>query len=171
MRKIIWSIALGVSLSVTIFMLQLFLPDKMFGMKPVEIITLVITLLGIIIVPILKYYQDLRKRKREEEKMLPPPPEKKPERLKVLLKSKWFKTFVFFMIMLVGMLAREAYNMLVKGKPFNLIGFFVGAVVSPMIFSSVYADIRTLDIDVTSLTLSFQSGFFWSSVFEVIGPD
>lgn len=144
----------------------------MLEIKVPEIVYLVMTIISIVSVVITAYYQ--RKRKLEEEKKLlleKKPEEAKPEGYKVLLERKWVKTILFYMIMIVGMLARETYNMLVKGKSFNWIGFLVAAVVSPMIFNSVYANIRTLDIDVTSIALSFQNGFFWNSVFEVIRPD
>jgi len=164
----------------------------MLEIKVPEIVYLVTTIISIVSVVIAAYYQ--RKRKLEEEKKLllekkpeeakleeykvfrkwlprKIPEEAKPEGYKVLLERKWVKTILFYMIMIVGMLARETYSMLVKGKSFNWIGFLVAAVVSPMIFNSVYANIRTLDIDVTSIALSFQNGFFWNSVFEVIRPD
>jgi hypothetical protein len=82
----------------------------------------------------------------------------------------WGKAALFFILMLIGMLAREAYNMLVAGKNFNWVSLAIAAIVSPIVFGGVYGQLGTLEIDVSSTTLAFQNGFFWNSIFEGIGP-
>ncbi len=86
-------------------------------------------------------------------------------------KEYWLKVGLFYVLMLLGMLAREAYNMLVSGKPFNWVSIAIAAIVSPMIFGAVYGSIGSLDIDVPSIVLAFQNGFFWNSIFEGLGPE
>ncbi len=85
-------------------------------------------------------------------------------------KEYWLKVGLFFILMVLGMLAREAYNSLVNSKPFNWISFAIAAIVSPMIFGAVYGSLGNLEINVPSVVLAFQNGFFWNSIFEGLGP-
>ncbi|MFC2043457.1 hypothetical protein ACFLUA_04835 [Chloroflexota bacterium] len=84
--------------------------------------------------------------------------------------TDWGKAAIFFILMLLGMLAREVYNMLVNGKEFNWTGLAIASVVSPIVFGAVFSQVGTLQITVPSTTLAFQNGFFWNSIFEGIGP-
>jgi uncharacterized membrane protein len=72
--------------------------------------------------------------------------------------------------MILGMLAREAYNALVNAKSFNWTGFAIAAIVSPMVFGAVYGSLGDLKVNVPSVVLAFQNGFFWNSIFEGLGP-
>jgi hypothetical protein len=82
--------------------------------------------------------------------------------------TDWIKVGVFFVLMLIGMLAREAYNMLVHNRPFNWTSLAIAAVVSPIVFGGVYGSLGGLEIDPPSVILAFQNGFFWNSIFEGI---
>jgi hypothetical protein len=84
--------------------------------------------------------------------------------------ENWTKVAVFFSLMLLGMLAREAYNALTSGKPFNWTSLAIGAIVSPMVFGAVYSTFGALNIDVPTVVLAFQNGFFWNSIFAGLGP-
>jgi hypothetical protein len=82
----------------------------------------------------------------------------------------WLKMAIFFLLMVLGMLAREAYNSLVHTRSFNWISLGLAGLVSPMIFGAVYSGLGNLDIKVPSIVLAFQNGFFWNSIFEGLGP-
>jgi hypothetical protein len=84
--------------------------------------------------------------------------------------TNWRKAGLFFTLMLAGMLAREAYNMLVESKSFNWVSLAIAALVSPIVFGSVYSQVADLPIDIPAAVLSFQNGFFWNSIFENVGP-
>ena len=85
-------------------------------------------------------------------------------------KTNWLYVAVFYGLMLLGMLAREAYNALLNDKPFNKIGFGIAALVSPIVFGGIYGSLGNLEINVPSVVLAFQNGFFWNSIFEKIQP-
>ena len=85
-------------------------------------------------------------------------------------KEYWLKIGLFYLLMALGMLAREGYNALVNGKPFNWTSLAVAAIVSPMIFGGIYGSLGNLPIDVLSVVLAFQNGFFWNTIFEGLGP-
>ena len=85
-------------------------------------------------------------------------------------KEYWLKVGLFFILMVLGMLAREGYNALVNGKTFNWTSFAIAAIVSPMVFGAVYGSLGNLEINVPSVVLAFQNGFFWNSIFENLGP-
>lgn len=84
--------------------------------------------------------------------------------------TDWRKVAVFFGLMILGMLAREAYNSLVNGKNFNWTSFLIACVVSPIVFGTIHSTLGSLEITVPSIVLSFQNGFFWNSIFENIVP-
>ena len=85
-------------------------------------------------------------------------------------KEYWLKVGLFFLLMVLGMAARELYNALVNTKSFNWISFSIAAIVSPMVFGAVYGSLGNMDITVPTVVLAFQNGFFWNSIFEGIGP-
>jgi hypothetical protein len=39
-----------------------------------------------------------------------------------------------------------------------------------MVFGAVYVSLKNLAINVPSVVLAFQNGFFWNSIFEGLGP-
>ncbi|MBA7491745.1 hypothetical protein ES702_02293 [subsurface metagenome] len=92
-----------------------------------------------------------------------------PERVP-LHEQYWFVVGTLFILMLIGMLAREAYNKLTKSMSFNWTSFFIASIVSPIIFGAVYGSISALEINVPSVIFCFQNGFFWNSIFERLEP-
>lgn len=82
----------------------------------------------------------------------------------------WLMVLIFFGVMLLGILGREAYNMLVNQKPFNWTSMAIAFIVSPMIFGVVYGVLGNLKVDVPSVINAFQNGFFWNTIFEGLGP-
>lgn len=84
--------------------------------------------------------------------------------------TNWLYVAVFYGVMLLGMLAREIYNALLNNKPFNKISFGIAALVSPIVFGGVYGSLGKLELNVPSVVLAFQNGFFWNSIFEKIQP-
>lgn len=89
--------------------------------------------------------------------------------MKVAPKIEWRKVALFYGLMLVGMLAREGYNALIKtGSSFNWTSLGVAGIVSPIVFGAVYANLGNLEITIPSIVLAFQNGFFWNSIFESI---
>ncbi len=89
--------------------------------------------------------------------------------MKVTAKIEWRKVALFYGLMLLGMLAREGYNALVKAESsFNWTGLAIASIVSPIIFGAVYNNLGNLEITVPSIVLAFQNGFFWNSIFESI---
>jgi hypothetical protein len=98
--------------------------------------------------------------------------------LTVLLHRRWIARekevsinpddIYFFIAMLLGMLGREAYNMLLKGSKFNWVSLAMACIVSPLIFGAVHKAVGQVDVTLPSLCLAFQNGFFWNSIFEAI---
>ena len=85
--------------------------------------------------------------------------------------TDWKKVGVFYGVMLLGMLASELYNSLTKNQPINWTGLIAPLLVSPIIFGIVYSSLGNLEINVPSLVLSFQNGFFWSAVWKGLQPN
>ena len=73
-------------------------------------------------------------------------------------------------LMLLGMLAREAYNVLVNNRSFNWTSLALAAIVSPIVFGGIYGSLGSLKLDVPTIVLAFQNGFFWNAIFEGIQP-
>jgi hypothetical protein len=89
--------------------------------------------------------------------------------LRTKAKIEWNKVALFYGLMLLGMLAREGYNALVKtDASFNWTGLGIAAIVSPIVFGAIYANLGNLEVTIPSLVLAFQNGFFWNSIFESI---
>ena len=82
--------------------------------------------------------------------------------------ANWLGVFLLFGLMIVGMLAREAYNSLVNGRAFNWTSLALAAIVSPIVFGGIYGSLGNLTVDVPTTVLAFQNGFFWNSIFEGI---
>jgi hypothetical protein len=81
----------------------------------------------------------------------------------------WPKSALFFSLMLSGILAREAYNSLVNKKPFNWTSLAIAALVAPIVFCGIFDKFENLLVEVPTIAVAFQNGFFWNSVFEGLG--
>ncbi len=80
--------------------------------------------------------------------------------------TDWRRVGIFFVVMLLGMLAREAFDSVTKKQQFNLGDLVVPLLISPIIFGLIYGNLGSLEINVPSLVLAFQNGFFWSALWE-----
>lgn len=82
----------------------------------------------------------------------------------------WLKVGLYYLLMVLGMAARELYNTLAHAAKFNWVSFAIAAIVSPVCFGAIYDRLLNMDLGLPSLLLAFQNGFFWNAVFEGLGP-
>jgi hypothetical protein len=78
-------------------------------------------------------------------------------------------SLVYFVAMVVGMIAQSIWHALQNRKPnkppiFDKWEFVKPALVAPIVFIAVYRNISEPQISIVMLLFSFQNGFFWQTV-------
>lgn len=75
-----------------------------------------------------------------------------------------------YVMMLLGMAAHGAFNHLGGGPAWNWAAFASAVVISPMIYASFLAVVRSRIDAITGGLIAFQNGFFWKDIFQSAGP-
>ncbi|WP_298257289.1 hypothetical protein [Bradyrhizobium sp.] len=78
-------------------------------------------------------------------------------------------SLVYFVAMVVGMIAQSIWHALQNRKPnkppiFDKWEFVKPALVAPIVFIAVYRNILEPQVSMVMLLFSFQNGFFWQTV-------